>query len=78
MYPKRRREIQVVDSSTLQSKIFFIESSLKKLRVLQRISKEEFLANFQAIDSTKYNLQVIIEAIIDIATHIVARERWGV
>lgn len=68
----------MVDNLVLRNKIEFIGQCLMKLTMLRNLAKEEFLGNFQAIDSTKYNLQVAIEAIIDISTHIVSREKWGI
>lgn len=46
----------MVDHLILTNKIVFIHQTLKKLQVLQKLPKEGFLADFQAIDSTKYNL----------------------
>lgn len=68
----------MVDKSVLRNKINFINESLNKLNSLRQLNKDEFLNNFQAVDSSKYNLQVAIEAIIDIASHIIAREKMGV
>ncbi|WP_434509824.1 type VII toxin-antitoxin system HepT family RNase toxin [Desulfitobacterium sp. AusDCA] len=68
----------MVDKSVLRNKINFINESLNKLNSLRQLNKDEFLNSFQAVDSSKYNLQVAIEAIIDIASHIIAREKMGV
>lgn len=67
----------MVDKDILQRKILFMESTLKKLEKTAALSYEEFKVSFHFADSVKYNLQVVIEAMIDIASHIVARERWG-
>lgn len=75
--PKRERW-RLVDKSVLRNKINFINESLNKLNSLRLLNKNEFLNSFQAVDSCKYNLQVAIEAIIDIASHIVARGKMGV
>ena len=42
------------------------------------MERQDFLASFQAVDAAKYNLQVCIEALIDVSNHVVARERWGI
>jgi uncharacterized protein YutE (UPF0331/DUF86 family) len=68
----------MVDKDIIQRKILFMETALKKLEKTAALSYEEFKANFHFVDSAKYNLQVVIEAMIDAASHIVARERWGV
>jgi uncharacterized protein YutE (UPF0331/DUF86 family) len=68
----------MVDKDIIQRKILFVEVTLKKLEKTAALSREEFMASFHYADSVKYNLQVAIEAMIDIASHIVARERWGI
>lgn len=68
----------MVDKDILQRKLAFIDLTLGKLEHLKTMTPKDFLVSFQAVDSAKYNLQVSIEAVIDVATHIVARERWGV
>lgn len=42
------------------------------------MERQDFLAGFQAVDAAKYNLQVFIEALIDVANHVVVRECWGI
>ncbi|MHB1407087.1 MAG: type VII toxin-antitoxin system HepT family RNase toxin [Desulfitobacteriaceae bacterium] len=68
----------MVDREIIKSKLVFLEQTLVKLEELQSLKSKEFFKSFQNVDSAKYNLQVAIEAVIDIATHVVARERWGV
>lgn len=67
----------MVDREIIQGKIQFIERALLKLEVLRQATPEDFLGNFRYVDSAKHNLQVAIEAVVDIANHIVARERFG-
>ncbi|OQX51362.1 MAG: hypothetical protein B5M54_11020 [Candidatus Aminicenantes bacterium 4484_214] len=50
-----------------------INSAFYKLEKIRKISKEEFLKSQEKIDSSKYNLIIIIEGAIDICNHIVAR-----
>ena len=50
-----------------------INSAFYKLEKIRKISQEEFLKSQEKIDSSKYNLIVIIEGAIDICNHIVAR-----
>ena len=68
----------MVDKDIIQRKLSFIDLKLQNLETLKLIKREDFLTSFQALDATKYNLQVCIEALIDISNHIVARERWGI
>lgn len=67
-----------VDRVKLQEKIQFIRESLEKLRSLRGCSKEAFLGDFRNVDAATRRLQTIIEAMIDIGNHIVAREALGV
>ena len=50
-----------------------INSAFYKLEKIRKISQEEFLKSQEKIDSSKYNLIIIIEGAIDICNHIVAR-----
>lgn len=68
----------MVDRDVLQRKILFIEKTLWKLKKTAALSHQEFMASFYFADAAKYNLQAAIEAMIDIASHIVARKRWGI
>jgi len=68
----------MVDKDIMQRKLSFIDLKLRNLETLKLIEREDFLASFQAVDAAKYNLQVCIEALIDVSNHIVARERWGI
>jgi uncharacterized protein YutE (UPF0331/DUF86 family) len=68
----------MVDKDILQRKLSFIDLKLRNLEILKHMERQDFLASFQSIDSAKYNLQVCIEALIDVSNHVVARERWGI
>ena len=65
------------EEEILQRKLQYIEQTLRKLKILRKETSENFLSSFQTVDAAKHNLQVTIEAIVDIANHIVARERYG-
>lgn len=67
----------MVDKEIIQRKLAFIDQCLHKLEDLRAMDENDFFSGFQAVDAAKYNLQVSIEAVVDTATHIVARERWG-
>lgn len=50
-----------------------ISFALSKLETIRNLGEETFLKDNEKIDSTKYNLIVIIEGAIDICNHVVAR-----
>ncbi len=64
-----------IDADVLFRKIQIIEDNLKKLYELKKFSLENFSSDFRNIESVKHLLQISIEALIDISTHIVARGR---
>ncbi len=66
----------MVDKEVLQHKITFIEENIKKMEYLSSLSEKEFRGKFYYIESAKHLLQVSIEAMLDIAHHIIARERY--
>lgn len=68
----------MVDKVIIKRKISFMDQKLKKLNTIKLMERQDFLASFQAVDAAKYNLQVCIEAMLDISNHLVARERWGI
>ncbi|MDI6735511.1 MAG: DUF86 domain-containing protein [bacterium] len=50
-----------------------INLCLSKLEKIGGLLEEEFINNYEKIDSAKYNLIIAIEAAIDICNHIVAK-----
>lgn len=68
----------MVDKNILQRKLSFIDQKLHNLETLKEMERQNFLENFQSVDSAKYNLQVCIEAMSHISNHVIARERWGI
>jgi len=67
----------IFDKDKIEQKILFIESNITKLKKLRELSKDNFIEDFRNVDSAKYLLQVSIEAMLDISSHIIARNRWG-
>lgn len=63
----------ILDKEKIIKKMNVINKALQNLMELSRVSKEEFLSDFKYYDSAKYNLQVAIEAMIDIGNHIISR-----
>src|SRR5690554_3146854 len=68
----------MLDKSKILSKISFIKQSKNKLEKLGELSEEDFLNSFINYDSAKYNLVVMIEAIIDISNHIISRKSFEI
>lgn len=52
------------------------ENALQSLYELRELGEEEFLKNRHYIASAKYNLLVAIEACIDIAYHLISRNKF--
>jgi len=66
----------VVDKEKIRQKIQYIEENRRKLDQLKSYTLEEFVADFRNVEAAKHLLQVNIEAMIDVANHIIARNRW--
>lgn len=66
----------MVDKEKIRSKIQTIEGNTAKLKELKKYSLREFLNDFRNIEAAKHLLQVNVEAMIDVANHISARNRW--
>ncbi|MEN6589858.1 MAG: DUF86 domain-containing protein [Fervidobacterium sp.] len=62
-----------IDRERVFGKLGMIQRALNNLVELSKIAKEEFLSDFKYYDSAKYNLQVAIEAMIDVGNHIISR-----
>jgi uncharacterized protein YutE (UPF0331/DUF86 family) len=59
----------------INEKTAFALSNLENLKKLRNIPEDEFYSDFRNIESAKHLLQVSIEAMIDIANHIIARKK---
>ncbi len=66
----------MVDKEKMRRKIQYIEENKAKLEQLKELSVQELSDDFRNIEAAKHLLQVAIEAMIDIANHIIARNRW--
>jgi uncharacterized protein YutE (UPF0331/DUF86 family) len=62
----------LIDKNLIQGKIDLIEKDLQFLKQYKSIQNEEFLNNYKDIQAVKYSLFEIIEASIDIASHIIS------
>jgi len=67
-----------LDPDVIRARIQFIEDTLKHLESLAAYSLDEFDSDFRNVEAAKHLLQVAIECMLDICTHIVARLRLGV
>ncbi len=66
----------MVDKEVIRAKIQTIEANTIKLRQLAMYKVSEFLEDFRNVEAAKHLLQVNVEAMIDVANHIAARNRW--
>lgn len=65
------------DPDVLRQKLQFVRENLRHLRELRAGSREEFLEDWKAQAAATRGLQVGIEAMLDAANHIIAREGLG-
>lgn len=68
----------MVDKEVIQNKISIMENNLTKLKTLADLPEQEFLDKFYYVESAKHLLQISTEAMLDIANHIIARERYRI
>ena len=61
-----------IDKNLIQGKIDIIEKNMDFLREYKDMNAQEFLNNYKDIQAAKYSLFEIIEACIDIASHIIS------
>lgn len=69
---------EMVDRDIIQNRISYIEDNIRQMTELANLQEEEFLGHFYYVASAKYLLQTSIEAMLDIAHHIIARKRFRV
>jgi uncharacterized protein YutE (UPF0331/DUF86 family) len=67
----------VIDREKIRQKLHFMQARLKRLYEIRSISPDEFLGNDLYIDASTRMLQIAIEAMLDLSSHIVAHEGWG-
>jgi uncharacterized protein YutE (UPF0331/DUF86 family) len=59
-----------IDKAMIQGKIDIIERNLKFLVAYKQVTQKEFIQSYKDIQAVKYSLLEIIEACIDLASHI--------
>lgn len=67
----------MIDRDKILDKLRFIEGNLAKLRPFGQVPVESFADDYTKVYSARYLLQTSIEAMIDVANHIIARNGWG-
>ena len=65
----------MLDKNRIKDKINIIENNLRYLKKFLNYSTEEFVNDYKNPAAAKYLLQTSIEAMIDIANHIIASKR---
>ena len=65
-----------INHKRIAEKLKFIRANLKKLKELAELEKKNFLSDYKNYDAAKYNLQAAVEAMLDIAAHIISREGY--
>ncbi len=68
----------MVGKAVIAHKIVSIEQHLKRIKELPSISQEDFMKEADVQDILLFNLLQAIQNCIDIATHIVSDEEWGI
>lgn len=66
-----------VDMEKIRQKLQFIRQNLRELQQFAEMDLEEFENNSLYEAAATRMLQIAIEALLDICTHIIAREGWG-
>ena len=67
----------MVDKSTITAKMANIKKNLDRLKEKRGLTNEEFCANQDVQDIVLLNLQAAIQGCIDIASHIISDNDWG-
>lgn len=68
----------MVERSVLQSKIAFVQTRLRELRLRQKVTVEQFRKELSVQAIIFHHFQVVIQACCDTASHIIASEELGI
>lgn len=66
------RTLEMLDHATLQRRLAYIQTALQELRVYRAGSFDEFKQDRRTHNAAAYQLQTAVEAVTDIANHLVA------
>ena len=67
----------MIDRGRVEHLVNYVQEMLNRLQSQQGKRFEEFAEDFQAVDASLYELQTMLEAISDIAIHVVAGANLG-
>jgi len=68
----------MVDASVVLRKISRIRNNLSRLREREKISSKALKENLDIQDIVLHNLQLAIQGCIDVGSHIISDESWGI
>jgi uncharacterized protein YutE (UPF0331/DUF86 family) len=66
-----------LENNILNRLFIEMDESLQKLRTLAKVSRSQFLNNYEKIDTAKYNFIVAIESMIDISNRVISAKKLG-
>jgi len=66
----------MVNYEKIRHKLRAITTCLIKLDELKLFNEDDFLRDYKLTDSARHNLQIAIEAMLDIANHLIARHSF--
>lgn len=66
----------MVNHEKIRNKLKTIQISLEKLHQLKAKSEDVFISDFTNTDAARHNLQIAIQAMLDISSHIISRLRF--
>lgn len=72
-----KRGKDMIDQRRVEHLVNYVQEMLNRLQNHQGKGFEEFAENFQAVDASLYELQTMLEAISDIAMHVVTGANLG-
>jgi uncharacterized protein YutE (UPF0331/DUF86 family) len=68
----------MVNHEKIRHKLRAIKTCLEKLEELKKNREDEFLSDYKLTDTARHNLQIAVEAMLDIANHIIARHSFEI
>jgi uncharacterized protein YutE (UPF0331/DUF86 family)/predicted nucleotidyltransferase len=66
------RDAEMIDKRTILDRLTYIDAVLVRLKARRSLTLDEFLSDVDRRDATLYQLQTCIEAMTDVANHLVA------
>jgi uncharacterized protein YutE (UPF0331/DUF86 family) len=67
----------MIDLEKINDRIAVIRENLDELREMRKLPLEAFRSNRRDVAAAKYFLRSAIEAVHDIGSHILAKQKWG-